>query len=567
MRCVTPTFVLLHKIIVRLCLSAVTLLLPASLLSGCAQHEAAAPTLYVTASQSPDSLPRDDLFELTLKHNGVYQNKFFDVAIDAVFTAPSGAQTRIKGFYYGGDLWQVRFRPNEVGRWQYTYTFAATNGFTLRGTGVFESTVSNAPGAVVRNPKNRYRWMLANGSAYFPIGLQECIGNGDSQMIDGGTRSEGGRKISTEEYFALYGAAGFNLLRFSQRNCSYPLFNDLDHYREAEAQATDELLAIARRYGFRVMFGFFGSYGLWAGSYPRLLRPFRRFFQRQSEALLSPDDQEAIAKEKRFIDYCIARWGVYADFWELLNERQASDEWTTMMANYVHAADPEHRPVATSWEKPNLAAIDINAPHWYESENELQSDLRVQQRAAEWKKPGKPVIVGEQGNSGMNWDPTAGVRMRIRSWAALFEEVTLVFWNTSWSKWGMHQGHYTPGGASNIYLGPEERGYMRALARFTSRLTPDVQMATVQVSPAEVRAYALSSAHGGAVYLHHVTDHRSAVKQVRITVQMPQRGSAYAAEWIDPATGDVIKTQDMPASGTLEAPPFQVDLALLIRPR
>jgi hypothetical protein len=28
-------------------------------------------------------------------------------------------------------------------------------------------------------------------------------------------------------------------------------------------------------------------------------------------------------------------------------------------------------------EKPQLAAMDINAPHWYEREGDLQSDLRV----------------------------------------------------------------------------------------------------------------------------------------------------------------------------------------------
>ncbi len=530
-------------------------------LSGCAKQRPEAANLYVAASQNSESLPLYGVFELTLKHNGVYGNKFFEPKVEVVFTAPHGEQTLIQGFYYGGDLWKVRFRPNEVGRWNYEYTMTGRNGFSQRNSGWFAATPSDARGPVIRNPNNRYQWTFANGSPYFPLGLQDCVTAHGSQlggeMIDGGTRSEGGRKILMAEYFALYGSAGFNLYRFSQKNCSFPLFDDLDHYREAEAQATDELLSLAREHGFRVMFGFFGYYD---SSPSRPVRAILRTLQLRT-GLFAPNE-----KQKRFIDYCIARWGVYADYWELLNERKASDEWTTAMADYVHAHDPYRRPVSTSWEKPQLPAIDIDAPHWYESENELQSDLRVQEHATRWKQAGKPVIVGEQGNSGMNWDPTSGVRMRIRSWTALFEEITLVFWNTSWSKWGMHGGQYTPGDASNIYIGPEERGYVRVLTRFASQLEPGVRMATVHVSSTEVRAYGLRSQNRFAAYLVHANDHRTVANHIAIAVPASLSGARWVGEWIDPATGAELSSQQVPDTGTLEAPPFQIDLALLVRP-
>jgi hypothetical protein len=108
--------------------------------------------------------------------------------------------------------------------------------------------------------------------------------------------------------------------------------------------------------------------------------------------------------------------------------------------------------------------------------------LRVQQQATKWKKAGKPVIVGEQGNTGMNWDPLSGLRMRIRTWTALFEEISFIFWNTSWSKTGMFHGRYTAGGAANIYLGPEERGYIRVLQNFSSHLDADVRITPTEVS-------------------------------------------------------------------------------------
>ena len=531
---------------------------------------------FFAESRSADSISRHALLELSFSHDGNYENKFHDVSLDAVFTSPSGTRRRVKGFYYGGDQWKVRFRPDEPGRWAYTYVMVGRDGFQRQGDGTFISTPGDEAGPVRLNPRNPFRWVFANGSPYFPVGLQDCFNaRGDrlsDRTIDGGEGREGGRRISPDEYFSTYGRAGFNLLRFSQRNCSYSLFDDLDRYRRRESEATDELLSLARKNGFRVMFGFFGAHGNW-GAEDRFRRVLRRWIERavggRAEAILTPEDRETVAKEQRFIDYAVARWGVYVDFWELLNERKALDEWTTMMAEYVRSIDPDGKPITTSWEKPRLRAIDINAPHWYESESESLSDLRVHELASEWKEAGKPVIVGEQGNTGMNWDPRSGLRMRIRAWTAMFEEITLVFWNTSWSKAGVYYGRYRAGAVANIYLGPEERGYIRVLQEFSSRLDPDVRMVAVKTSsPARVRAYGLASGSVVGAYLHHFEDHVSAVEGVKIALDVPATGGsseALVGEWIDPATGDVLaRVEISPGRRTLDVPPFRVDLALLI---
>src|SRR5262249_51898151 len=147
---------------------------------------------------------------------------------------------------------------------------------------------------------------------------------------------------------------------------------------------------------------------------------------------------------------------------------------------------------------------------------------RIREMAAGWKKFGKPVLVGEQGNTGMNWDPGSGLRMRLRSWTAQFEEIVLVFWNTSWSKYGMWKGRYTPGKVANIYLGPEERRYTRVLGEFTVRLGPGMQMTPVTVSaPDRVRAYALRSPSQTAVYLHHFAAHDAPARDIRVRVALP----------------------------------------------
>jgi hypothetical protein len=532
--------------------------------------------LFATASHNADSVPRHGLLELSFRYNGSHDNNFFDVALETIFTAPDGVQRRISGFYYGGDLWKVRFRPDEPGRWTYTYAITSTAGLHMQGAGAFDSVPSDLEGPVRRHPENPYRWVFANGRPYFPIGLQDGINAQGARLrnmhIDGETRPARSRQISPEEYFAIYGQAGFNLFRFSQRNSSHSLYDDLDHYREDESLATDQLLATAREHGFRTVFGFFGNHDKWAPGI-RPLRPLRRLLRRvlgtRQEAIMAPDNVEIIAKEKRFIDYAVARWGVYVDFWELLNERTASDEWATLMAEHVRSVDPDHKPIGISWEKPYLPAIDLNTPHWYESESEFQSDLRVQQQAVKWKQEGKPVIVGEQGNRGMNWDPLSSLRMRLRTWTALFQEVSLIFWNTSWSKTGMFYGGPRPEAAANIYLGPEERSFIRVLRDFASRLDAGMRMMPVEVSsPDLVRAYGLLSSATAAVYLHHFDNHVTAVRGVQITLDLPVSAGSYGTRvgnWIEPSSGDLLaRVQVPPGRQRLGVPPFRVDLALLI---
>jgi hypothetical protein len=237
------------------------------------------------------------------------------------------------------------------------------------------------------------------------------------------------------------------------------------------------------------------------------------------------------------------------------------------MAEYARSVDPDHKPISTSWEKPDLPDIDINAPHWYESEDELSSDLRVQEQAAKWKRAGKPVIVGEQGNSGMNWDPGSAVRMRIRSWTALFQEIGLVFWNTSWSKAGMFGGRYTPGEGANIYIGPEERSYIRVLQDFASRLDSNVQMAPVPLtSTTLIRSYGLFSKDVGAVYLQHAESHTTSAQGAKLSFDFSSISQPrLLGEWIDPATGEVLsRVKILPRQLTLSVPSFNVDIALLV---
>jgi hypothetical protein len=285
------------------------------------------------------------------------------------------------------------------------------------------------------------------------------------------------------------------------------------------------------------------------------------------------------------------------DFWELLNEQKAADGWYRIVLPYLKSVDPYAKPIATSWERPDLDGIDLSAPHWYGREDELASDQVTAGQAAAHKRPGKPVVFGEQGNGGGKpelvpqgiggvWDPGSARRMRVRLWTALFTEIALVFWETSYAR----DGH-----SMNIWLGPEERQYVHALQDFARCLDAGVQMAKVPLDgpqAREVRAYALRSDRRLAVYLHHGAcaecarekigpgpiisgkksdlvrfshqwDHdRGEVKGLRLTVDVPQ---AAKGTWYSPTDARILARFDAAAGPlTLTAPPFAVDLALLV---
>jgi Domain of unknown function (DUF5060)/Bacterial TSP3 repeat len=558
----------------------------------------AAGTLNVRYSQNAAVVPNYEVFEITFKHEGRYDDPFADVAIDVVFTSPSKKQIHVGGFHYGSsspptiertqvptargqrqqvsyhfdnqDLWKARFAPSELGRWTYEFVFKNVDGQEARGRGTFTCIKGFKPssGFVRLYPANPFRFVFGDGSPYFPVGIQDCWGDSsgtgsvlDHCSMEGPFRNDlknppplppgpmfvrgpSENPQNADVYFRTFSRCGFNLYRFSQQNCSFPLNHDLDRYLVQEGIMTDELLRCARKYDFRIFYGIFG---------------FQKVFNND------PNNAANMSKVKRFIKYSVDRWGAYVDFWELLNEQHAVKRWYEITVPYLKSIDPYGHPVTTSWERPELDGIEISAPHWYQRENELDSDSVTASRAKNWKRYGKPVVVGEQGNRidrkhppalgvGGVWDNRSALRMRIRLWTALFNEMSFVFWNTSYAR----DGHNM-----NIWLGPKEREYVRAMQDFAYRLDKDVHVVSVDVSePTKVRAYALASQERAGVYLHHFENHRRTVRGLRIGLDVPGNARGY---WYAPESAAILRTVELTkGTNTIDVPGFTVDIALLI---
>src|SRR5262249_62326430 len=278
--------------------------------------------------------------------------------------------------------------------------------------------------------------------------------------------------------------------RWGPSNCSFGLYDRIDpagnaYSRQGGAYA-DQLVASLRRHGFRVEFVLFGR-----------RPPFPSGFATPAEA----------AAVERYVRYGVDRHGASVDFWELATEATLPASWVATVARYLRSVDPYRHPIGMSWSHPDLPALDFGSDHWYETEPDLDADRVAWQhlRGEQERRFGKPTLVDEQGNAGHNWDPTSAVRMRLRAWTAFFAEAAIVFWNTSATK------DYAAE-AANRYLGPQERGYIGGLSRYTAGFDARSRVVAASVSGRPgLRAYALRGPSEYGLYLVAGATHPHAV--------------------------------------------------------
>jgi Domain of unknown function (DUF5060) len=487
---------------------------------------------------------RFGVLEQSFRFSTSVANRWEQVRLDVQMRAPDGRTVGIGGFYAGGGAWKFRLAPTELGRWSWTARIAdRAHAATHRGT--FQVVPGPSPGFVRQSPYNRYRWTFTNGRPFDAIGLQDCTVAIYTDNPLTGFGFDGGqgtppRWTSLEPYLTTFAAAGFDLFRWGPNNCSFALYDRIapagNVYSQQGGAYADQLLRSLRRHGFRVEFVLFGG----------------------NPPFPSGADPAGLAAVERYVRYAVDRYGALVDFWELMNETTVSTGWYDRIVDYLRAIDPYHHPIGTSWSRPELPGIGFGSDHWYETEPDLDADRVAWQhlRSEPARRYGKPTLVDEQGNSGHNWDPGSAVRMRLRAWTAFFAEATLVFWNTSATK------DYAAD-AANIYLGPEERSYVRVLARYVRGFDPRARVVTAAIrGETGLRAYALRGPHEYGLYVVDGAGHSEAVSSARVAVDPVHAGRAV---WTDPATGRTLASLRVRAGRqSLAIPPFATDVALKI---
>ena len=69
---------------------------------------------------TPAPTPQWGIFEQRFRSETLYENPLHEVlSFRITFTAPSGGQKTVRGFWNGAHDWRVRFMPNEPGTWHY----------------------------------------------------------------------------------------------------------------------------------------------------------------------------------------------------------------------------------------------------------------------------------------------------------------------------------------------------------------------------------------------------------------------------------------------------------------
>ena len=460
-----------------------------------------------------------------------------------MFTSPSNKTITVHGFYLATNDWKVRFAPSEVGGYSYHVTVSGgASPKTIDGS--FNSVASPEKGFVRASTQNPLRLVYeTDGSLYNALGMGNCIGDANADWgLDGGDTSKGEspQHASRDTYLTAMGGEGkLNIFRWSVNNCAPDLWQTIapsgNTYLAQQGVWGDQLVQILRKHGFRVYLDMFGWKQPYSGQW---------------------QDTPSMDAVKRYVDYIVARYGAYVDFWEVCNESSPPTGWISLVASYMESIDPYHHLVSSSWEHPELPAIGISSPHWYEKEAELSSDTSTVQKIDAQRYANKPIIFGEQGNSVQNWDPLSALRARIRSWTAFFDEAYFIFWDQQGSKNYMS-------GAANLYIGKEQRGYFSVLQTFTGAVPADVTRIAVGSAPAgAVRTYGLKSAQGFYVYLRDAQSYTNTRSGVTLSLNLAKAGTA---KFYDTQTGNVLNQVAVGAgASTLAVPSFVTDVALAI---
>ena len=490
--------------------------------------------------------------EVDFNLNGNYTNPYEDVRIRVTWTAPDSSTIVTNGFYHSPALYKARFAPNQTGTWNWSASITENNGVPTIRTGSLFVGQQISGGFVKRHPTNNFRWLNDNGTPFNPIGIVDCVreyprvGDGLKMTMEGGIPLPPFPPttlfVDLDTYFSAYGNGTgnlrFNLFRWSVNNCSFDLKGTNNsfgnYYNDRNGRLGDEFVQKVKQYGMKLQFVFFNN----------------------STTDVSPSGL-------RYIQYCIDRFGAYADFWEVSNESSDSDNVVTSAANYIKANDPYGHPVSHSFtynltpQVHDIPALDFTSPHLYEptvSGNQFIADTIIVNRILEEGKKtyNKPIVYGEWGNNGNNSDPLSSLRMRLTTWTAFFNEASLIFWNTT---------DITPY-PLNIYLGPEERGYIQVFQSYTKDF-PAAQPISVTINnPNLVRGYAVSSPDIYGAYFHAYTNHTTSTSGISVTIDVPKAGTA---TWINPSTGAILATQNVTTGvQTLNVPPFLIDVALKI---
>lgn len=134
------------------------------------------PSLHAQEPWYPNTVSQWGVFEAVKVAKTTYANPIDSVEWMATFTSPSGLSYRQIGFWDGGKVWKVRFRPNELGKWSFRILCNKTQDENLHWVaGQFDCIPGDATnpflkhGYLKKSSNNRY-FTYDDGTPFFWMG-------------------------------------------------------------------------------------------------------------------------------------------------------------------------------------------------------------------------------------------------------------------------------------------------------------------------------------------------------------------------------------------------------------
>lgn len=394
-----------------------------------------------------ETVSRYERLELTVDLGATFDNPYDpdDVALDAVFTAPSGREITAPGFFMvphrrtvqdgmelmipeGPGVWKVRFAPMEVGRHTWRLTARDRSGETSGGEGAFEAAEGDGKGFIRVSEADRRYFAFGNGEGYFAIGHNLPI-----------YQTSGPH--AAEPAMRKFAAAGENYNRWWMSSSSFGIewMDRLGWYRQDAAARVDFALDLAAELGLYYMMCMDTHQDFRGNGWEK--NPFNARLGGPCE---TPADwftnEEARDLYRKRLRYTVARWGYspHVLAWEFGNEfegwPEASNEiklaWHEEMSAYLREIDPFGHLITTSFwghtgpeEFWRLDDIDIVQTHVYTNNDANVAEPVRAMSLHQWERHAKPHVFGEFGirshSTTHDKDPE-GWALHNALWAGLF---------------------------------------------------------------------------------------------------------------------------------------------------
>ncbi|MFC1672062.1 DUF4038 domain-containing protein [Planctomycetota bacterium] len=511
--------------------------------------------------------------EIDLVSARVYDNPYRDVSVSIVFTGPEQRRITRDAFWYGKNLWKVRFAPTAAGTWTWKTSCSDAANDTLHGrTGSiacapYTGTLPIFKRGFIRASDDGRHFTYDDGTPFFWLGdthwqmpdterLDECNhpDHGGKECSFGGQLQHlaADRKARGFTVYQTYPSAGSPAWWTSRHSAINP---------ERFAAVFDRQMDHLAAEGFVVAMG--------CGHF-------------NSSTNIPVDDL------RRWARYLVARYGAHPVVWITCQEMNAPEDdgknridvWQAV-AKEIEKADGYGRPHSGHQWVLDVGARPLSGESWHDwfalQGGHRNSGLTPQARYAGYYafKPTRPVLETEAMYENIDCGGVADADdVRMSAWKAMLcgctgytygaAGVWALKWDPADSRWegynykidGWYAGMALPGAGQMSVL----KNFFVALPWTT--LTPRFTDRAWGVWK-DAEQCVLATA-GSSLYVAYCYG-----KTSKGTLKKLDPAGTYRARWFDPRKGEYTKTDDAirPAKGEWDVPekPDAGDWALVVQ--